>query len=174
MWKRQWFVPVAVGLILLVTLAATIGGLLDSAAFLALIGVALGALLSDYSTQRSGELERTHQLRLAALDRRLQAHQDAYALWRRLLFNVHDSKEASRIAGECQEWWDRNCLYLEPRAREAFSRAYLTAPGFEVVKKSGDLFLVKAEFETIQSAGSLIAEGVQLPAISKGEDAKVS
>jgi len=86
MWKRQWFVPVAVGLILLVTLAATIGGLLDSAAFLALIGVALGALLSDYSTQRSGELERTHQLRLAALDRRLQAHQDAYALWRRMRF----------------------------------------------------------------------------------------
>src|SRR4051812_21360843 len=31
---------------------------------------------------------REHQLRLAALDRRLDAHQQAFALWRKLFFSI--------------------------------------------------------------------------------------
>ncbi|WP_202619763.1 hypothetical protein, partial [Escherichia coli] len=35
------------------------------------------------------ELKARHQLRLAAVDRRLQAHQDAFALWRKIMAATH-------------------------------------------------------------------------------------
>ncbi|MDR4510052.1 MAG: hypothetical protein MRJ65_17760 [Candidatus Brocadiaceae bacterium] len=64
-----------------------------------------------------------HQLRIAALDRRLQAHQEAFELWRKLISNVHNN-DIGNVVIECQDWWDKNCLYLSPKAREAFNYAY--------------------------------------------------
>lgn len=63
-----------------------------------------------------------NSLRLAALDKRLQAHQDAFAKWRSLI-PVDDSTLAARLA-DCEMWWERNCLYLEPEVRTAFVNAY--------------------------------------------------
>ncbi|AWB32394.1 SPX domain-containing protein [Orrella marina] len=63
-----------------------------------------------------------HQLRFAAIDRRLQAHQDAFVFWVKLLNNVHSEKQKKmQVIGECQEFWQRNCLYLEPTVRDAFT-----------------------------------------------------
>lgn len=39
------------------------------------------------------EVRGRHQLRLAALDRRLQAHQEAFTLWRNLLSKAHNEKK---------------------------------------------------------------------------------
>ena len=88
------------------------------------------------------ELKARHQLRLAAVDRRLQAHQEAYALWRKLIFTSQDSIHTVVI--ECQDWWNNNCLYLSHEAREAFRDAFFAAhthddllksrPGAEAIK----------------------------------------
>lgn len=63
-----------------------------------------------------------NSLRLAVLDKRLQAHQDAFVKWRSLL-PVDDSTLPARLA-DCEAWWERNCLYLEPEVRTAFANAY--------------------------------------------------
>ncbi len=39
------------------------------------------------------EVKGRHQLRLAALDRRLQAHQEAYTLWKKLLSKLYKEEE---------------------------------------------------------------------------------
>ncbi|MCH6559702.1 hypothetical protein IH799_05025, partial [candidate division KSB1 bacterium] len=73
------------------------------------------------------ELERLrqeHQFRLAAIDRRLEVHQEAFALWNQLLHTA-DTDAGWETALECQVWWYNHCLYLEPGAREAFRRAYM-------------------------------------------------
>src|SRR5207248_7668825 len=68
-----------------------------------------------------------HQLRVAALERRLQAHQEAYTLWWNLLGAVHDEQRIGKIVMDCQDWWVKNCLYLDAEARSAFSAAYHAA-----------------------------------------------
>ena len=66
--------------------------------------------------QHLEELRGKNQLRLAALDRRLQAHQDAYTLWLRLMRNTHKHEELSPIVIECQNG-GKNCLFLSSEAR---------------------------------------------------------
>ncbi len=61
-----------------------------------------------------------HQLRMAALDRRSEAHQEAFALCRKLVSSVHH-ENIGEVVMECQYWWNKNCLYLGPEAREAFN-----------------------------------------------------
>jgi hypothetical protein len=63
-------------------------------------------------------LKARNQLRLAAVERRLQAHQESFELWRRLVFG------GPEVIVECERWWEKNCLYLEPKVREAFVAAY--------------------------------------------------
>src|SRR5262245_13021112 len=72
------------------------------------------------------ELRAKQQLRMVAVEKRLEAHQQAYTLWRKLRSNAH-LEGINSIVLECQEWWERNCLYLAPAAREAFLQAYFAA-----------------------------------------------
>ncbi len=62
-----------------------------------------------------------NQLRLAALDKRLQAHQEAFTLWRELFSAIH-SPDIGKAVINCQEWWGKNCIYLEPEVREALNK----------------------------------------------------
>ncbi|WP_198086270.1 hypothetical protein [Variovorax sp. E3] len=55
-----------------------------------------------------------NQLRMAAVDRRLQAHQDAFTMLRELAKDAHGPEIGKRVTA-CQEWWEKNCLYLEPQ-----------------------------------------------------------
>jgi len=107
-----------------------------------------------------------HQLRLAALDRRLQVHQEAYTLWRKLLANVHKEQEIGSVVMECQDWWDKNCLYLEPKSREAFNRCYDAAFRHrDLLKGRANSKDIRENWSTVMEAGKVIIEAVALPAI---------
>jgi hypothetical protein len=69
-----------------------------------------------------------HQLRLAALDKRLEAHQKAFSLWRELSSSIMNEKDVMIIALKCEDWWWENCLYLDAEPREAFWSAFRLAP----------------------------------------------
>lgn len=58
-----------------------------------------------------------NQLRLAALDRRLEVHQQAFALWQKLMDVLYDRERIGEVIMECRDWWIENNLYLEERAR---------------------------------------------------------
>jgi len=115
------------------------------------------------------ELKAKHQLRLAAIDRRLEAHQEAFTLWRELLAHTH-TEEVGKVVIKCQDWWEKNCLYLEPNVREAFSDAYSAAHTHNALLqgRSNDK-LVKENWERITNAGQIILEAAQLPGLTAVE-----
>lgn len=68
------------------------------------------------------EVKSQNSLRMAALDRRLQAHQEAFTLWRKLVLHARDDFEDVMV--EVQDWWEKNCLYLGKDVSNAFVTAY--------------------------------------------------
>jgi hypothetical protein len=112
------------------------------------------------------ELRARHQLRLAALDKRLQTHQEAFTLWRELFGATH-TDDVGKVVIKCQSWWEQNCLYLEPKVREAFVDAYAAAHTHNsMVRARADAKDIKESWSRITRLPNLIFESIQLPALS--------
>ncbi|MFC0254627.1 hypothetical protein [Massilia consociata] len=114
------------------------------------------------------EKKATQQLRMAALDKRLQAHQEAFALWRKL--TMTKDAEVGPAVIECQTWWEMNCLYLEPEVREAFPRAYVgynTRQQLLVSRGSADA--LKAAWADLMRFPDILFNAVRLPGLSQIE-----
>ena len=112
---------------------------------------------------------RKHQLRMAAIDKRLEAHQEAYALWRNLIPNIFNDEKIAALEQECKEWWNNNCLYLEPDAREAFITSYISASMHKEIRDSKDTVETKRNWTAIISAGEVLVKSVELPTITSFE-----
>lgn len=126
------------------------------------------AVKSEYALVLE-ELRARNQLRMAALDRRLEAHQEAFTLWRELLGAVHSDKVGDVVL-KCQTWWERNCLYLSPLVRESFSDAYSSAHSHHAYLQSrADSKLVQENWARIMKAGNDIVTAVQLPGLTSAE-----
>jgi len=111
-----------------------------------------------------------HQLRFAAIDRRLQAHQEAFTLWRKLLATAH-TKDAGRTAMECQTWWERHCLYLEPTVRQAFVAAYNAAGEHRLyLEDRSNPDVVRENWRTITQFPAILFAAVQLPTLTPEEE----
>jgi len=120
------------------------------------------------------EEHRTHNsLRMAAIDKRLQVHQQAYTLWKKLLSAVH-SETIGSVVMECQSWWNENCLYLSPESREAFHTAFQCAFSHKdylnVPSDLRDKILINSNFENITKAGEVIVRSVELPSLGEAEE----
>jgi hypothetical protein len=119
------------------------------------------------------ELKAHHQLRLAALDRRLAAHQEAFVLWRELMRTVH-TEDVGKTVMKCQDWWEKNCLYLSETVRESFSDAYSAAHAHHAyVQSRTDAKLVQENWARIVKAGNDIVAAVQLPGLTTAERAEI-
>ena len=115
------------------------------------------------------ELKARHQLRLAAVDRRLQAHQEAFTHWRRLMAATH-TDEVGKVVIECQAWWEQNCIYLEPTVRESFVRAYSAASDHnQLVRGRAEAEIIKESWSLITAFPNILFQAVQLPALSELE-----
>lgn len=108
---------------------------------------------------------------MAAVDRRLDAHQQAYSLWRKLVAYAN-KPEIGNVVIECQNWWDRNCLYLSAEARRAFHAAYEAAFNHcSYLQDCSNRELIEKNRSTIMAAGPKIVEGVELPSLGNIESA---
>ena len=116
--------------------------------------------------------ERRHQLSMAALEARLRIHQEAYTLWSQLRRSVHDRDKIIGVVGECQNWWEGNCLYLDPKVREAFRFAYMSAANHKDILEARDVELAKRNWDDIVRVGAEITRAVELPPI-RGVDKDV-
>ncbi|MFZ5503577.1 MAG: hypothetical protein ACOY3V_08655 [Pseudomonadota bacterium] len=115
------------------------------------------------------QLKARHQLRMAALDRRLQAHQEAFELWRELLGAAH-TDGIGKVVLKCQSWWEKNCLYLEPKVREAFVAAYSSAHTHQaLIQGRADSKDVQESWDNIVRFPNTIFEAIQLPPLTEIE-----
>jgi hypothetical protein len=132
------------------------------------------ARLQELAHQNRQILEqqtRRHQLRLAALDKRLTAHQEAYALWRKLMRAAvaTDPAVLPEVVSDCQGWWQDNCLFLTAEARDAFHKAFHCAEKHADYQRDGDLDGRKKNWSAIRAAGEAIVRGVELPSLGERE-----
>lgn len=124
-----------------------------------------------------------NQMRMAALDKRLQVHQDAFVLWRKLVANAH-SEMVGPVVMECQTFWEENCLYLEPAARQALSDAYVHAASHRQLVQGGQFMTseqraamtprINESWAFINSAGKVILESVALPPLTEAEAEQIA
>src|SRR5688572_29592458 len=142
---------------------------ISSDALLSLISAIIGGLIATSSQAWVSAQDRENQLRLAAIDKRLETHQQAYSLWRKLIGSMGDRKKLESVILECQDWWNNNCLYLEPKSRKAFYDAYSNAHLHLALKGSNDASAIQAYMESISIAGKIIVEGITLPTIGENE-----
>jgi hypothetical protein len=109
-----------------------------------------------------------HQLRLAALERKLDAHQGAFTHWWELQGKVHGNRdEAWSAVRACQDFWVRHNVFLTPEARQAFYDAYFAAQNLihlrDEPKDAESLRLLREWSATVAKAGNVIAQAVALP-----------
>lgn len=130
---------------------------------------AVEGVKSEYAAQL--EYQRgVNQLRLAAMDKRLEAHQQAYGLWRKVIATAFIDAERPAALRECDEWWNKNCLYLSKESREAFQRSYSAAfhhaDNARARGRNPELTKMVADnWEIIQAAGEVLVKATELPPI---------
>ena len=134
-------------------------------AFLALLGALVGSLATIQIARRS----RKEALRLAAVERRLAADQEAYTLWCCLLTVLHNQDRVHDVAVECQVWWEKNCLYLDPKSRRGFREGIIDAALYHDLKGEND---PRETFSRLRRVLDSLVEGAGLPTIGEHEWAK--
>ncbi len=123
---------------------------------------------TEYSKQlelHKASLQLSNQLKLAAIDKRLEKHQEAFTLWRNLLFSLRDEDKIATAIDESQKWWDKYCLYLNDEARSAFQTAIILAIDFRNLPRTGPD--TREWFNKIYEAGKKIVEAVNLPPLNE-------
>ena len=147
---------------------------IPSEAAIGFLGVIVGSTISGVVQLLISNINTKQQLRLAALDKRLQAHQEAYAMWQRLLFTEGQKKESTQLILDCQDWWNNNCLYLSADARAAFKKAYIAADYLSLpADVQAGLEARETDMEYLKRAGEIIVKGVYLPSIGETESKRV-
>ncbi len=141
-----------------------------SEALVAFIGVLVGSLISGFVQFAMSEANIRQQLRLAALDKRLQAAQEAMTLWHRICEAGEKGQDELEVLQDCKNWWDTNSLYLTAEARNAFNKAYRAAGDLFVARaRHADWNEMKALADVINGASKVITESVDLPSIGELE-----
>ncbi len=142
-----------------------------AAAIFGLIGTLLGAAIATITQLFIAKQHYVNQLRLAALDRRLEAHQRAFTLCMKLagmLWTI--GQERIDVQRECQDWWIDNCLYLGPKSRKAFDALLFQFSQFNPDEKiigKGQEFRDKYQRPAVEA----ITREVALPPLEQRETA---
>ena len=194
-WENKWlkvkqlcgemkFIHIFFALIVLFSIGGVVFS--DNKTVYSLAGVVLGAVITAFAKISSSTQDRKNQLRLAAIEKRLEVHQTAYFMWNKLRSQSHDSEKMNNLFRECDDFWNSKCLYLTPLARKAFWNAYHDAQIRSELFREREMLRAKepSDFDRIEeinedmrkylnnigSCGRVIVEGVELPTINEELD----
>ncbi len=133
------------------------------AALTALAGVSLGSFI----TWKIYTRDRLDKYTFAGLEDKIRIHQEAFDLCWDLPSTAHRSDEDDTYLIKCQDWYRKNCLYLEPEARKAFYAAYSNAWNYKLYlmewKSTGKCDELKNKWTEIVSAISVIERNISKP-----------
>jgi xanthosine utilization system XapX-like protein len=152
---------------------------IPSEALVAFLGVMVGSIITSFVQYLMSEANMRQQLRLAALDMRLQTAQEAYSLWRQLrrlprAEGEPNAELVDRTIRDCQQWWETHSLYLTAEARNAFKDAYIAASNLAEARLRGAGWgEMKESTDVIERAGRKIEESVYLPSIGELDSKRI-
>jgi hypothetical protein len=118
------------------------------------------------------DMKGKQQLRMAAVDKRLLAHQEAFTHWYELVVREY-ANQGSALA-EAQNWWNRNCLDLEPEVRIAFIDTCNQVHHRGELKRRGapDLEITQA-YARIRTFPDVLFKAIKLPGLTAEEQKAV-
>ena len=150
-------------------------------------GVVIGILLKfsfdkkletfrQQSAQERHDLDRIDKYQLAALDERLRAHQEAYALSLKLINTIHSNMDAkTEVQSEFSKFRDKWWLYITNEVRDAIWKAVLFHSDYHLYlemyrddKSEKTLEKLNKAFETIMVLPSVISKGIDLEVMTIG------
>jgi hypothetical protein len=170
---RSPLVPAAALFIAVVLLVLITAWYSDRASTVGLIGVLTGAMISTVATIVTTRADRRFQLATTALDRRLAAHQEAYAIRQEIIRFVHQRDKIGEVVVKAQDWWTNNCLYLNASSRSAFRACFIAAANHrdlvEGPRSPETTKLVQENWATITKPGQNLVSGVALPPLDNSE-----
>lgn len=116
-----------------------------------------------------------NQLKMAALDKRLEVHQKAYTQLRKLIekSRVLPDTDFSEKIKDARNWWEENCLYLEEKGREAFITTTNTIWNYRDSYKAPeprDLIRLENMWNDILLGVEAIVSGIELPPIKEDKN----
>jgi hypothetical protein len=129
-----------------------------------------GVLLGFLGTWFISERQRITAFRMAGLDKRLEAHQEAYRLWNNMIRALDRTKEErGKAVEECDQWWINHCLYLDARSRKEFIDCVKQQGIYEALNRDYSLAEKKELHNRILNVLKLLEEGVHLPPLGRIE-----
>ena len=148
-------------------------GMVDSAAVVGFLGVIVGSFVTSVTRLLTARENRKQQFTLAALDKRLNVHQAAYALWQKIVAAVHHENRIGEVVHEANDWWNNNCLYLDTASREDFRACLFSASDHSALLKGPrDKEAIKGNWAVIMKPGQTLPKGVSLPDLGEQESAR--
>ena len=138
-----------------------------------LLTVAVAPLIAALTALIVSRRQLQHGYRFAALDKRLEAHQEAYYYWSEMMRCKHPEKSPERIfvSERCRTWLLKNALYLEPRARAELDRCQRFATVLddeEFLSKGGPKGITREGLiKAMERTGPTIEDAVHLPTFGK-------
>ncbi len=139
-------------------------------------------------------LDRRDKYNLAALDKRLEVHQIAFKLSRKMLSTIHETEEKKGpFIDECNGFIDDFFLYLDNTSQIAFREALLSYANYETfkyllrdAKGSNDKYKIERAreelngyYEKVCSLGAVLIKSIDIeskafmPINSQGKDIKL-
>ena len=149
-------------------------GTIDSKAAFGFVGVIIGSLITGATSWLAARENRKQHWAIAAIDKRLEVHQEAYALWTRIVGALNDQNIAE-VVSEGEKWWSQNCLYLDAASRQAFKSCLFSAllrkdllngpkPRDDETTK-----MIRKNWHDIMKPGQTLPAGVALPGMGEQE-----
>jgi len=85
------------------------------------------------------------------------------------MFTLIDHEDLNDLVLQCENWWNNNCLYLDPQSRQAFFDSYYAASQHSKLFQRNDADGVMENINKIEKAGQVIVKGTSLPTIGELE-----
>lgn len=135
-------------------------------AIMTILGTLFGVAITVISNAFISNKNRTHQLRLAALDKRLESHQKAYKICRLLSSKwIAQETERNDVQDEFIAFWDDNCLFLGPASRNALWETFRVYVDFGIKGVGGT---IGADFHNAHKKTlEALADEMNLPTLNE-------
>jgi|GEM_PF-5344839 hypothetical protein len=161
-------------IVLVTILLLALFNFIESKALIGFLGVIIGSGISATTSLLIAKGSYRGNLAVAALDKRLDAHQDAYEIWGEIVGAVHNTERIGDVVVKAQEFWKKHCLYLDANSRKAFRDCYFFALDHREllrgVRNEETKRLIKESWDIIMKPGTALVEGVSLPSLGGDEN----
>lgn len=121
------------------------------------------------------DIKAHHQLRTLVAERRIVAHQEAYAHSVAMIRYAHTGGEKlAEVVTKARDWYDCNCLFLGKETRKSFNTATLIVEDHHrYLEQRAEASVISGSWSRIVAPLEHVAEEVELPPFSALELAAV-